>query len=107
VRAVPGLPDDALEQEVLVMLQLVGALLVLAGFVAAQAGRLDPAAPLYLAVNLIGSAILAVDAFHAGAWGFLLLEGVWALVSAWGLAQAWRARTTSGLSAPATGQGVG
>jgi hypothetical protein len=68
------------------MFQLVGALLVLAGFVAAQAGRLDPKAPLYLYVNLIGSAILAADALLGREWGFLPLEGTWALVSAWSLA---------------------
>jgi hypothetical protein len=32
-----------------------------------------------------GSAILAVDALMSGQLGFLLLEGVWALVSAGGL----------------------
>jgi hypothetical protein len=81
------------------MFQLVGAVLVLAGFVAAQAGRLDPSARLYLGVNLVGSAILAVDALHGRAWGFLLLEGVWALVSAWGLAhRSWGRRAAA--SAP-------
>jgi hypothetical protein len=70
--------------------QLVGALLVLAGFVAAQAGWVDPQARLYLVGNLIGSAILAADALHGREWGFLLLEASWALVSAWGLRPAQR-----------------
>ncbi len=39
----------------------------------------------YGALNLAGSAVLAVDALHGRQWGFLLLEGTWALVSAYGL----------------------
>jgi hypothetical protein len=30
--------------------------------------------------------VLAVDAYIEQQWGFLLLEGVWTIVSAWGLA---------------------
>lgn len=67
------------------LVQLVGALLVLVGFALAQLGRLDQHSAAYLIVNLVGSAILAVDALISGQLGFLLLEGIWALVSAWGL----------------------
>ena len=34
---------------------------------------------------MIGSAVLAADAWWGRQWGFLLLEGVWALVSLGGL----------------------
>jgi hypothetical protein len=67
------------------MFQIVGALLVLAAFVAAQRGLLDARSRSYLILNLVGSGILAVDAWHGREWGFLLLEGVWAIVSAAGL----------------------
>lgn len=39
-------------------------------------------------LNLAGSAILAADAAAGAQWGFLLLEGAWALVSLLGLATA-------------------
>lgn len=64
------------------IIQVLGSLLVLAGFAAAQAGRLDQRSRLYLLLNLAGSGALAVEAALGRQWGFLLLEGVWALVSA-------------------------
>lgn len=66
-------------------LQIVGALLVLAGFAAVQFGYTKADTYPYLVVNVVGSTILAVLAVIESQWGFLLLEGVWALVSAWGL----------------------
>jgi hypothetical protein len=74
------------------LIQLSGALLILAGFVAAQSGRVDPKAPGYLAANLLGSAILTYDALHGQEWGFFVLELVWAIVSAYGLIQVMRGR---------------
>ncbi|MFC7479441.1 hypothetical protein ACFQX7_04385 [Luedemannella flava] len=61
--------------------QIVGALLVLAGFTAAQLGRLNPRSVGYLVVNILGAGVLAVVAALDHDWGFLLLEGTWAIVS--------------------------
>jgi hypothetical protein len=72
------------------VIQIVGALLILAAFTAVQLGRMRPDSRLYLALNLGGSAILAVLAILASQWGFVLLETVWAIVSAWGLIGALR-----------------
>jgi len=72
------------------VIQIVGALLILTAFAAVQFERMRPDSRLYLALNLVGSAILAVLAFTASQWGFVLLEGVWAIVSAWGLMAALR-----------------
>ena len=66
-------------------LQIVGAVLILAGFGAAQAGRLRPDSYPYLWVNLVGSVLLCVIAWRESQWGFVLLEGAWAVISAWGL----------------------
>lgn len=74
------------------LVQIAGSLLILAGFVGAQAGRLDPGSPLYLVLNLVGSTILAVLAALHVELGFLLLEGVWALVSAAGVVALLRGR---------------
>ncbi|MGN6126951.1 MAG: CBU_0592 family membrane protein [Humibacter sp.] len=64
-----------------IVIQIIGSLLVLAGFALAQWGVLDPKSVWYLVVNVVGSGILAVNAVFEGQWGFLLLEGVWAIVS--------------------------
>jgi hypothetical protein len=72
------------------VVQVVGALLILAAFAAVQFERMRPDSRLYLALNLAGSAILAVLAVIGSQWGFVLLETVWAIVSAWGLALALR-----------------
>ena len=75
------------------LIQIVGALLILTGFVATQFRVLDPLSLPYLLVNLVGSSILTVDAWREAQWGFFLLELVWAIVSAWGLLQLARGRT--------------
>jgi hypothetical protein len=46
---------------------------------------MSPRSIAYLSLNLVGSLVLAVLAFLDEDWGFLLLEGVWAVVSTAGL----------------------
>ena len=64
------------------LFELLGAALILAAFVLAQLGRLTTSALTYLVLNLFGAGTLAVVAAIDGDTGFLLLEGVWAAVSA-------------------------
>jgi hypothetical protein len=72
------------------IVQVAGALLILAAFAAAQFGWLGTHSRLYLVLNLVGSIVLTVLAWYEEQWGFLLLETVWAVVSAWGLLRVWR-----------------
>jgi hypothetical protein len=65
--------------------ELLGAALILSAFVLAQMGRLATTAMTYLVLNFFGAAILAVTAAIDGDVGFLLLEGVWAAVSAYSI----------------------
>ena len=64
------------------LVQSVGSLLILAAFVGAMAGRLNQSSYCYLIANTVGSTVLTITAIISSEWGFLLLEGVWALVSA-------------------------
>jgi hypothetical protein len=78
-------------------LQLAGALIILCAFVAVQSGRALPASRTALTMNLAGSALLAVLALRGHQWGFLLLEGAWAAVSAASLARRRIPRPSPGL----------
>jgi hypothetical protein len=63
------------------VVSLLGAAMILAAFGAQQAGRLRPEAPLYLALNLVGSLILTYFAVEARSLGLIALEGSWAVIS--------------------------
>jgi hypothetical protein len=75
--------------------QLTGAILILVAYALAQFGRLAPRGAPFLLLNLVGALILTASAWHEEQWGFLVLEGAWAVVSA--------ASLVGRRSAPATG----
>ena len=70
------------------LVQIAGSLLILVPFVLSQMGRVKSRSRSYLLLNLTGSLTLAGDAAVSSQWGFLLLEGAWAVVSAIGLIRA-------------------
>jgi hypothetical protein len=67
------------------VIQIVGALLLLTAFAGTQFGFFSSRTYANLILNFFGSMILAILAALDHQWGFLLLEGVWSLVSLWGL----------------------
>lgn len=67
------------------LIELLGAVLILSAFVLAQLGRLETASPVYLFLNLAGATILTFAAAFDRDFGFLVLEGVWAVFSAYAL----------------------
>jgi hypothetical protein len=67
------------------VIQIVGALIILGAFAFNQLGDLPTDSRLYLLLNVVGSVILAILAIVEGQIGFILLEAVWAAVSAWSL----------------------
>lgn len=73
-------------------ISIAGALLILIPFAANQFGRLASSTLAYQLLNLLGSGTLAVVAVFERQYGFILLEGIWALVSLWGLVSMLRVR---------------
>lgn len=67
------------------LVQIIGSLFILAAFVAAVTGRIEQSSYAYLVANAVGSAVLTATAIVSLEWGFLLLEGAWALVSVYSI----------------------
>ena len=63
----------------------VGALLILVAYTGHQMGWMNPRSAAYNVLNAVGSAILLYIALHPFQIGFIVLEGVWTLISIWAL----------------------
>jgi len=72
------------------VISVVGALAILGAYAANLLGWLRPANLSYSVANLIGSGILTFIAIVDQQLGFIVLEGVWALVSLGGMIQVLR-----------------
>jgi hypothetical protein len=68
------------------VVELGGAVLILAAFAGTQKGVLGVRSRAYLVLNVVGAGALAAVAAMHRSWGFLLLEGTWTAVSAVSLA---------------------
>jgi hypothetical protein len=67
------------------VVEVAGAVMILAAFALNQFAGLDRHGAPYLILNLAGATILAIVAAMHAQWGFLLLQGVWAVVALWGV----------------------
>lgn len=76
------------------VVSLAGAIVILFAFAAQQFRRLSSETRTYQSLNLIGGFCLFVAALDARQYGFILMEGSWTAISAWGL---WRLRKGANL----------
>jgi len=72
---------------------MVGAILILTAFAAQQFQHLETETKTYQMLNLIGGFCLCITAVAMRQYGFILLEGSWTVVSAWGV---WRVVRSGG-----------
>ena len=63
----------------------VGALMILIAYVGHQMGWMNPRTAVYNILNAMGSAILLYIALHPFQIGFIVLEGVWTIISIYAL----------------------
>lgn len=62
-----------------------GTILMLVPFILNIADQLHNDSPLYIIPNLVGATAAAIASYLIGFLPFVILEGTWALVSAWAL----------------------
>jgi hypothetical protein len=88
--------QKVMEASMLQIVSVLGALAILGAYIANQLRFIGPSNMSYSVMNFIGSTILTVIAVIEVQWGFILLEGVWALMSLWGIITLLRDGTPSG-----------
>ena len=71
---------------------VVGVLMMLFAYAAAQLHRLDPTKAPSLILNLAGSSLVLASLFQKFNLAAALMEGAWALVALFGLIRVMRAR---------------
>jgi hypothetical protein len=69
------------------IVSFVGALLILIAYAGHQMGWMNPRSALYNILNALGSVILLYIALHPFQIGFIMLEGVWTLISLYAMAR--------------------
>ncbi|MGA9641821.1 MAG: hypothetical protein WBQ72_10525 [Terriglobales bacterium] len=67
------------------LISFLGALLILVAYGGHQLSWIDARRPAYNILNAAGSVVLCWIAFHPFQLGFVVLEGVWTIISLWAL----------------------
>ncbi|MCU1349513.1 MAG: hypothetical protein JWO56_2543 [Acidobacteria bacterium] len=67
------------------VIQIVGAAVILAAYALQNMKRLHAETAHYQALNLVGGILLCIAAVAERQYGFIILEGSWSVLSAWGL----------------------
>lgn len=70
----------------------VGAMLILAAYFAQQMKWMSPQSATYNLLNIVGSGILCYIAFFPFKLGFVVLEGLWVLISIYAIVRNRRER---------------
>lgn len=70
----------------------LAAMIILVAYIGHQTRRMDANGLAYNVMNAIGSGVLTYIAFRPFQVGFVVLEGVWAVVSVYAIARALRHR---------------
>lgn len=69
------------------LISFLGALLILIAYAGHQMGWINSRRSAYNLLNAAGSSILFWIALHPFQVGFIVLEGVWTVISLWALAR--------------------
>jgi len=77
------------------LISIAGAVMVLMAFAAHQMDRMPKETYAYQLLNLFGGTLLAWAAISTKQAGLILIEGAWAVISAYGLVRLIRARLSS------------
>lgn len=77
---------------------LVGVFFIAAAYVALQAGRIDPLAPAFSAINAVGAALVLVSLAFEFNLAAALVEGFWLATSLWGFARSMARRQSAPVS---------
>lgn len=76
-------------------ISIVGAVLVLTAYTAHQLERMKSGTYLYQLLNLLGGILLVTAAVSTEQIGLILMEGAWAVVSAYGLVRLMRKKSVA------------